>query len=254
MRPDFNQMVQNIYTLSSLTSSLPIIETPDGEFVPLRALCEIVGLRPSAYIGVFCQYLAPDTQRWLLPWDSPTGRRKDWCIERKHLVYWLVNVPSERVPPDRREAVLALQHQSAAVLGDVYMQMQEHYQEARRAVFQMLNLCATVEQELQRYEKMGALVLDQARQQTLAERLAEGRQLVDTLAGAGRKILGGLMAGPIVDGVILNKENVVTDTTSFPLFPVVEDPDPATIETLNRLGKWLPHFKKWWDTQMEGKA
>jgi hypothetical protein len=86
MQPDDHQIAHDIFTLAPLTSNLPIIKTPDGEFVPLRALCEIVGLRPSSYIGVFCQYLQADKERWLLPWDSPTGRRKDWCIERKYPV------------------------------------------------------------------------------------------------------------------------------------------------------------------------
>jgi hypothetical protein len=63
MEPDFRQMIRNVYTLASLTSDLPIIQTPEGEYVPLRALCEIVGLNPSSYSRVFCQYYEPGEVR-----------------------------------------------------------------------------------------------------------------------------------------------------------------------------------------------
>jgi hypothetical protein len=254
MQPDFQQMVQNVYTLAPLTSNLPVVQAPDGEdYVPLRALCEIVGLNPSSYIGVFCQYCEPGETRRLLIWNSPTGKRKDWCLLRSHLVYWLVNVPVDRVPPDRREAVLALQHQCAALLGSAYMQMQEQHQHARRVIFRLLNICAAQEQELRNFEIMGNLLFDEAHQQMLALRLAEGRELVDTLADAARKMLARLMEGPIVDGVVLNKDHEVIDTTSFPLFPIVQDPDPATLETIDRFREWITQFNRWWDLQMESK-
>ena len=253
MQPDYHQMLHNVHTLASLTSNLPVVQTPDGEFVPLRALCEIVGLNPASYIGVFCQYLAPDAQRRLLFWDSPAGRRKDWCVERKHLIYWLVNVPLDRVPPDRRDAVLALQQQSAALLGKAYTLMIDEHHETRREMFRLLKICATQEQHLQGFEALGARIFNQAQRQKLAEWLAACRQVVEALGASARKRLGILMESPIVDGLILNENHEVTGETSFPLFPIVGEPDPAVPGMLDQLIDWDERFTRWWDAQVEGK-
>lgn len=252
MQPDFHQMAQEIFTLSSLTDNLPIIKTPDGgEFVPLRALCEIVGLRPSAYVGVFCQYFEVGQVRRLLPWDSPTGNRKDWCLDRKHLPHWLVNVPASRVPPDRREAVRTLQSYCATLLGRTYEMMIERHREARRLVFELLNACAYQEDKLQRLEQVGAQLFNQTQQQALAKKAAEGHQLLEKVANLARRMLSTLMAGPVVDGVVLNKDNEVTDTTTFPLLPIVGDSDQMAMEMTEVVKEWAAHFKVWWDEQIE---
>lgn len=252
MQPDFHQMAQEIFTLSSLTDNLPIVKTPDGgEFVPLRALCEMVGLRPSAYVGVFCQYFEVGVVRRLLSWDSPTGHRKDWCLNRKHLPHWLVNVPASRVPPERREKVLTLQNYCTVLLGRTYEMMIERHREARRTVFELLNACAREEEKLQRYEQDGASLFNQAQQQALAKKAAEGHQLLERVANLARRMLSTLMAGPVVDGVVLNKNNEVTDTTSFPLFPIVGDTDQMALEMAELVKEWAAHFKQWWDKQLE---
>ena len=111
MQPDFSKVTSDIFTLASLTDHLPIVTTPEGEYVPLRALCEIVGLRPSTYIGVFCAHFQGDKVLQRLPWQSPTGLQQAWCLDRNHLPYWLLKVPDHRVPLDLQERVLALKKQ-----------------------------------------------------------------------------------------------------------------------------------------------
>jgi hypothetical protein len=101
-----------------------------------------------------------------------------------------------------------------------------------------------------RFEAAAFRLPQRAQRQTPAEHMAEGRHLLETLAACGRKMLAALMEGSIIDGVILNNENVVTDTTSFPLFPVAPEPDAEMLEMLKRLEEWTARFTEWLDAQM----
>jgi hypothetical protein len=244
MEQDYQQMVRNILTLAPLTDHLPVVQTPEGEYVPLRALCELVGLNPASYIGVFCQYTQPGEMRRLLPWDSPTGRRKDWCVARTYLVYWLVNVPIERVPPDRRAAVESLQKQCIAVFKQTFGHLHDRHKEARRTLFRVLTACAEQQEQLQRYQRFRTLLRGQQRHEFVAL-LMEGQYLVETLGGAARKALGELMAGPVVDGAVLNEHHEVIGNTTFPLIPVVKDPDPAMFSLMEEMATWSARFHTW---------
>lgn len=244
MEQDYRQMVRNILTLAPLTNNLPVVQTPEGEYVPLRALCELVGLNPASYIGVFCQYTQPGEMRKVLPWDSPTGRRKDWCVPRSYLVYWLVNVPIERVPSDRRPAVESLQKQCVAVFKQTFSQLHDRHKEARRTMFRVLTACAEQQEQLERFRSFRTLLHGMKRHEFVAL-LLEGHYLVETLGAAARKTLGELLEGPVVDGVVLNEQNEVVGTTTFPLVPVVKDPDPAMFKLMEEMAEWSARFHQW---------
>jgi hypothetical protein len=164
-----------------------------------------------------------------------------------YLSHWLINVPVDRVPEDRRETVRRLRRQSGEMMGRVYTQMIERHRQARRELFQMLAVYANHERQFQQLEEIGPRVFNQAQQRELAKRLVQGRQLVEALAASARKSLGIMMQGPVVDGVILNQNHEVTDTTTFPLFPIVSDPDPAVPTMIRQLHDWALRFHEWLD-------
>lgn len=249
MDPRSLKISSAIFTLAPLTSELPLIQSPQGRFVPLRALCEIVGLQPSAYIGVFCQRFRPRTAIQQLLWESPIGRQKVWCLEQKYLPWWLVKVPVSHVPPDRRAKLIALQEECERALGVAHQVLIEGQGIVRRTEFRVLAVCANLEQRIKAWAEEGSLFLPESCQQDLAKRLAQGHHLGEALAASARMTLQEVLAGPVVDGLLIN-EGVVEDTRPIPLLPVVQELDPTTLSLLQQLEEWVGDFTKWWDIQL----
>lgn len=251
MQPDFSKVTSDIFTLASLTDHLPIVTTPEGEYAPLRALCEIVGLRPSAYIGVFCAHFQGQPVLKRLPWQSPTGLQQAWCLDRNHLPYWLLKVPDQRVPVDLRERVLALKKQVVYGLTYTYKEMQRGFQEARSTLFHTLNFCMDMEQYIKTFASWVPRFPTFA-QQELAERVAEGQRILDELADRTRQALAKMLGIPVVDGYVFDEHNVATDTISFPLFPVVPKSDLVDIFALkNRIRDWTEQTMAWVQAQLD---
>lgn len=252
MQPDFSKVTSDIFTLASLTDNLPIINTPDGEFVPLRALCEIVGLRPSSYIGVFCAHFKGHPALKRLPWQSPTGLQQAWCLKQKHLPYWIIVVPYYRVPEDRRERLLALQEQCAHAMGYVYNQQQQEFQKARSDLFQTLNCCRDMEQRIQSIARLGFRLPTPEQWRETAKRIAEGQRILDELADLTRKTLANMLQLPVVDGYVLDENNVATDTISFPIFPIVPRAELANIFKLAlSIMNWADQTMTWLSAQID---
>lgn len=248
--PDFSQVTSDIFTLAPLTDHLPIIETPEGNFVPLRALCEIVGLAPATYIGVFCQRFKELEAVRRLPWETPAGKRKEWCLHQKYLPMWLMAVLPDRVPPDRREALMALRWQCAGGFSHVYTQMQQRQRAVREEVFGVLGLCERVEKQFARWFANGVIYFPQESHDELIRRLKEGNRLVDALAASARRTLAAILAGPVADGLVIGDDGVVKDTVPFPLLPVVQSMEPEATALLKQFNQWLDQFVQWWDRQI----
>ncbi|HEY7123866.1 MAG TPA: hypothetical protein VH540_07930 [Ktedonobacterales bacterium] len=252
MQPDFSKVTSDIFTLASLTDNLPIVTTPEGEYVPLRALCEIVGLRPSTYIGVFCAHFQGDKALKRLPWQSPAGLQQAWCLDRNHLPYWLLKVPDQRVPVDLQERVLSLKKQVVAGLGWSYKKMQQDFQEARSNLFQMLNFCREAEQNINVIAGWIPRLPAFEYQKGLAERVAEGQAILNKLADQTRQALAKMLGIPVVDGYVIDENNVATDTISFPLFPIVPKSDIADIFALkDHIIEWSKRTLAWTQTLLD---
>ena len=200
MQSDPSKMLSAIFTLSPLTSELPVIQAPQGRFVPLRELCELVGLRPSAYIGVFCRSFRPRQAIQKLPRQTPLGQQEVWCLEQKWLPLWLVKLPVSRLPPDRREQLMILQETCNVALGWAHQKLLHRQESVRRYAFRILSVCEQHESWLQDWEEQGLLLFPPALHQELAARLIQGHRLGEALATAARRTLRDVLEGPVVDG------------------------------------------------------
>ncbi len=247
--PDFSQVTIAIYTLAPLTDDLPIIETSEGNYVPLRALCEIVGLPPAAYIGAFCQQFKELNGVRRLLWERPAGKQQEWCLHQKFMPMWLMAIDLDRVPPDRREPLAALQKQCMGGFSHVYTQMGQRQHEVREEVFEVLKLCEHLEGQISQWFAKGVTTLADSCHHELIDRLKKGGVLVDALAASARRTLAAIMEGPVVDGVVIGTDGEVKDTVALPLLPVVQRMEPEATELANRLNEWLREFAAWWKIQ-----
>ncbi len=131
-----------------------------------------------------------------------------------------------------------------AVFEQTFGQLHNRHRDARRLLFRVLTACAEQQEQLQHYQRFRTLLRGMKRHEFVAL-LLEGQYLVETLGAAARKALGELMEGPVVDGVVLNEQNEVVGTTTFPLVPVVKDPDPAMFKLMEEMAEWSARFHKW---------
>jgi hypothetical protein len=153
------------------------------------------------------------------------------------------------VPPDRRAKLIALQEECERALGAAHQVLIEGQEIVRRTEFRVLAVCAHLEQRIKAWAEEGSLFLTESCRQDLAKRLAQGHHLGETLAASAWMTLQEVLAGPVVDGLLLN-EGAVEDTMPIPLLPVVQELNPTTLSLLQQLEEWVGDFTKWWDVQL----
>ena len=94
--------------------------------VPIRALCDLIGLHPSLWIANICaRYRGDDTNHVAvrrLPYRQPEGAvRAEWCLDRDHVLRWFTfHLNPRYVPPGhRREQFRAFQQQMMDAAGEI---------------------------------------------------------------------------------------------------------------------------------------
>ncbi len=228
--------------------------TPEGEYVPIRALCELLGLPPATWIGVVCSQHKGRTnavRRW--PYRAPDGMtRPEWCLEQHDALRWLSYLWPEKVQGERREQLRAYQQTMMDAMGQAYEQMQENYQVLRRTLFADLATCQRMQAMLTQMDEqfsphlahMDPPVGGEAVVAQFPALLSRGRETYDAYAAELRAVLAEMTGQPVIDALIVNEQGEVADTLAMPILPVT--PDTAAMDAgQDRARAWVSELTDW---------
>lgn len=95
--------------------TITCVETPDGEFVAIRPICDRMNLNFSGQL----QRLKADPDLWgvcVIHTPSAGGSQETNCIPRNRMAAWLFKIEVSRVKPEARDALRLYQREAADVL------------------------------------------------------------------------------------------------------------------------------------------
>lgn len=229
---------QATITLPHFNYEVPVLYPEGGQaYVPVRAICEMLGLRADTRIPRWRRLLLWEDAR-KLPW-RPDGQRARivWCLHLGALPLLYSCFDWSSVRPDRRVQLRQTMDESFDVLNRAYQQKQTRYRELRRLLFLFLTKMAGADRTLQ--AKVQGLFPSLSRTSwTKLDNLVQlGCQLIEETTTTAKKMLHEQGKSLIVDGIQVDPEGHITDTFSMPLFPV--DPQEEDIDAFLRSGRML---------------
>ncbi len=247
-------VTQDTLPLPIFGAEVPLLHTPEGDYVPIRALCEMLGLRPATWIGVVCSQHKGRTnavRRW--PYRAPDGTtRPEWCLEQHDALRWLSYLWPEKLQGERREQLLAYQQTMMDAMGQAYEQMQSSYQALRRTAFSELSSCQGMQATLTQLDEQLSPHLahtdppigGEAAVGEFRALLARGHETYDAYAAVLREVLAEMTGQPVIDALIVDDQGQVIDTQAMPILPVAPD-TTAMIACQERVRTWLGDLKTW---------
>lgn len=234
-------MQQTTLVLPYFDEEVPVVCLPDGSrYVPVIALCEMLGLRSDIHIPRWRKLVLWHNARKLL-WQPVSGRgRIVWCLHLGALPLWLCCFNWSLVSPSRRVQLHQATNAWLELTEQAHQVMLREYQETRRCLFEFLVAIANADATLSRFEGLlPAHLGNDGTQIRLVELAMEGRSLIEEAASRAYQVLRWHEEGPIVDIVRLGKEGQAEEVDSLPLFPVVPHELWARFsESLQRLENW----------------
>lgn len=229
--------------LAPFACDLPLLHTPEGDFVPLVALCIMLGLPTSPYIAIACKRFRPGRAIQRLPFRESPDRpsRQVWCLREEMVAIWLWSVRSDRVSPARREQLRAFHHRALEVADQVYASAQQQYRMTRSDVFEWLLVCQDVPTRLRRIAERAARRLHPNHHAELDALMARGYALFEESATQARAVVEEILQQPALDTVEVNAEGEVVETGSMPLLPMLASRRPLQQSQI-RIAIWLYDF------------
>lgn len=105
--------------------TITCVETPDGEFVAVKPICERLGLSDRAQR----KRLNADPDLWggtVMVLPSAGGTQETFVIPRSRMAAWLFTIEVRRVKPELREALTLYRREAADVLDRHFRRRQAH--------------------------------------------------------------------------------------------------------------------------------
>lgn len=216
-----------------------VLYLADGmAYIPVRALCQMLGLRPDTHIPRW-RKLVLWTNARKLPLQTARGERLVWCLHWGALPFWCACFNWSLVSAERREQ---LRQATDAWIGDVeqaHRIMLNRYRSLRSYLFAFLQAYSDAEVWLDQWALHLSSSLDVASSFQFEQLLSQGKTLIAQATALARKMVQEQASAPIVDIITLDANGVGTETGTLPLFPVVarEDRDQF-FASVRKLIQW----------------
>jgi hypothetical protein len=230
---------QGTIMLAYFDEEVPVLYLADGTaYIPVRALCRMLGLRPETHIPRWRKLVLWANAR-KLPLQTARGERMVWCLHRGALPFWCACFNWSFVSAERREQL----HQATdAWLGDVeqaHRILLDRYRSLRSDLFAFLQAYSDAEIWLDQWVLRLSSSLDVASFRQLEQLLLQGKTLIGQATALARKMLQEQASAPIIDIITLDANGAGTETGTLPLFPVVarEDRDQF-FASVRKLTQW----------------
>ena len=245
---------QESITLYPFESNVPVLHTPDGDYLPIRPLCDLLGLAPAVWTGVLCRRFKPvgGVHKW--PYTPPDGNTVEtWCLQIDELSLWMMRLNPRYVQGKRREQLEAFQQTMMDAAARIYLQdqwaSQAQYQQARERLFTQANDCnsgyaalASIEAWMQIHmpHMRGYLPDADAALEDVLALLADGRARYDASRASLQSAIQKMQKRAAIDTVILDADGLLTDTIAMPILPSI--PDTSDVDAC------FEHIQAWWVT------
>jgi hypothetical protein len=242
---------QATITLPYFDYEVPVLNEEGGtRYIPVIALCEMLGLPAKTYIPRWRKLVLWASAR-KLPLSTSRGKRLVWCLHLGALPFWCVCFEWSAVSTERR---MQLHQATSAWLGDiaqVHQQMLDDYRSLRKGLFAFLVAYSDVEDTLRQWQLRLSSILDETATKQFEMLITQGREMIDQATTQARRIVFGQEKDPIVDVFALNANGEVTEAGTLPLFPVVPRGDREQFFTsITQLTEWHKELITFFDKLM----
>lgn len=239
---------QTKVTLPFLHDEVPALCLADGRlYIPIYAVCHVLGIRADVHIRRWRRLVVWITARKLPLQTEKQGKRFVWClpVSQVPFLYGLFNW--QLVSPERRLQLHQATKEQAKRSNLVYQDMQQEYKAMRQALFIFLTNFADFDMLLQQYVEILSPTLDDESALLLIRFIDVGRSLFQKATSHARKMLRDQEMLPIIDTFKIDVDNIVIESFSMPLLPIVPDDDKALFILLMRqLVDWRRELEAFW--------
>jgi hypothetical protein len=215
---------QETIVLPYFNYEIPVVYLADGTaYLPVRALCRMLGLRADAYIPRW-QKLVIWCNARKLPLHTTRGKRIVWCIHRGALPLWCSCFDWSLVEPVQYEQLCQATNAWLADVAQAQRLLLDRYRSLRSYLFAFLEAYSDAETWLNRWAlHFSSLDVAFSLQRDLL--LSQGKTLIGQATAQARKMVQEQAMAPIVDMITLDENGAGVETGTLPLFPVVARED-----------------------------
>lgn len=241
-----NKIQQTVIRLPHLNEELPALRADDGKlFIPVVALCEMLGIEPKRHIRRWRQMLLWEGSL-KLPYQSPKGyQRTVWCLRLPMVPFACGYFNWDLVSPERRDQLHRLVDEASSILYQTHLQMVDIYHTTRQFLFRFLSTIAGAVDSLRQKAPAIALQLDEDARMHYSAFIEQGCALITTAMEQARAILQWQADTPIIDVFSMKGDGTVGDEYSMPLLPVTPEEDCQTLfATIDAIIIWHSSFSE----------
>ena len=230
---------QTTIILPYFDEEVPVLYMADGlPYIPVVALCRMLGLRAEAHIPRWRQLLLWENAR-KLPLRTARGRRIVWCLHLGAVPFLFGCFNWSLVSPQRRGQLRQATDASLKLMEQAQQKMLLRYREVRHHLLTFLTAYAQADTQLDQVAQRMHARLDAASFPQFDALLSQGRTLIQEATAFARKLVQEQASDLIVDVVTADADGQMTQIGTFPLFPVVSRQDEECLSTyLSRLAQW----------------
>ncbi len=224
MEKQEQEIRQTAITLPYFDYEVPVLYLSNTPYIPVIALCEMLGLRADTHIQRWRKLVLWANAR-KLPLRTARGKRLVWCLHMGALPFWCACFNWSLVAPVRRQQ---LRQATDAWLEDVaqaHQLMLDSYRSLRRYLFAFLVAYSDGGAGLRQWALHLSPILDVASSQQLEILISRGSMIIDQATAHARKMVHEQAMLPVVDVVAIDANREVTETDTRPLFPVLSHED-----------------------------
>ena len=129
---------QVLFYEDEITAVLVQTEGPPQVFVPLRPICEQLGVTwPSQLNRINRDPVLSKKVRGVFVTNTPGGRQEMSCLPLDYLNGWLFGINANRVNPDIRDRLIRYQEECYRVLAEAFRLIGNHYPLKMRSMTQL---------------------------------------------------------------------------------------------------------------------
>lgn len=235
---------QTTVTLPFLGEEVPALSLADGSlYIPVFAVCHALGIGTDVHIRRWRHLVLWTTARKLPVRMQKRGKHLVWCLLFSQVpnLYSLFNW--QLVSPQRRVQLRRATEEQVELANLAYQTMQQEHKALRRNLFRFLITYARFEKILQRYADVLHPILDDESSLDFETLLDKGCFLYEQATELARKMLLDQDESSIIDAFTVGADGQLTETYSFPLFPIVSDQDSKRFFSyIDMLMLWYEDF------------
>ena len=239
------QVVRHItMTLPHFDYEVPVLYvTGEEAYIPMFALCEVLGLRVDTHVQRWRKLLLAEEVRKLPVCTHGRRKRVLWCVNMEVLPFLYGYFDWALVSPERRVQLRQAAQEWLERLGQAHRTMEDRYKETRFALFSLLTTHTDDKATLKDYAQRLHAFLDDDSCSRLDQLIAHGCALIQQATAHARTMLHGQIDNPVIDATTADPDGNVIDSRLLLLLPIMTEKDnEQLLESMTQLVQWYKDF------------